>query len=124
MSVKETISSLSKSDQKYLNRAMELARLSGQKHKHGAVIIKGGRVVSFGFNTQRNLPIDDLPSKHYTYHAEHSAIKHAQDTDLKGAKIYVARLSRRNLPALSRPCDGCMARIVASGIKEVIYTTS
>ena len=120
--IKEKISSLSKTDQKYLDRALTIASLSDVKQRHGALIVKGGRVVSFGFNSQRNLPHDNVPSGDYTYHAEQSAIKVCPDETLDGARIYIARLSRRGLPALSRPCDQCMVRILKAGIKEIIYT--
>lgn len=122
--IKEKISSLSKTDQKYLDRALALAALSDMKQRHGALIVKGGRVVSFGFNTFRNLPHHDMPGFDYTYHAEDSALRQVGPADLNGAKIYVARLSRLGLPALSRPCDNCMAHILKVGIKEVIYTVS
>ena len=122
--IKEKIVDLSKTDQRYLNRAIELARLSDHKFRHGAVIVKGGRVVSYGFNTRRNNPIDSVPGTDYTYHAEHNAIRAAAREATIGGKIYIARLSRRGFPTLSRPCDICMVRIIKAGIKEIIYTTS
>lgn len=122
--IKEKVVGLSKSDVRFLNAALEVAGISNLKQRHGAVIVKGGKIVTFGFNTSRNLSVTDLPGNDYTYHAEHNAIKTASREVLQGSRLYVARLSRRGLPALSRPCDYCMNTILRAGIKEIIYSVS
>lgn len=55
-------------------------------------------------------------------HAEHGAINRANPRRLEGASIYVAgfRNASRN-PVCARPCEDCMKRIVAAGIKRVYY---
>jgi tRNA(Arg) A34 adenosine deaminase TadA len=134
MQIKERITELSVRDKRWLEKATELARLSTCRQKHGAIIVKGGRIVGVGVNTFRNLPISDFPSDSYTTHAESAALRSVKqyrqvgkightDTDfLVGSKLYVARVNRRNVASLSRPCDGCYSELLKAGIKEIIYT--
>jgi tRNA(Arg) A34 adenosine deaminase TadA len=135
MPIKERFSELSKRDVAFLERATLMANLSDCKQKHAAIIVKGGRIIGSGVNTFRNNPITDFPDDSYSYHAEIAALRSIKKyrqigkidaggtNDLSGARIYVARVSRRGRPALSRPCDSCYPILIASGIKEVIYTS-
>jgi deoxycytidylate deaminase len=92
--------------------------------KHGAVVVKGGRVVGTGFNKNRNSPLnvsEDHIKTHCSEHAEVSAIKDA-DFNVKNAVIYVARVSKRGENRNSKPCDICFKIIKDNGIKKIIYT--
>ena len=115
---------LSKKDVSFLNMARYLAEKSGEKKKHGALVVKSGRVVGSGFNKFKNHP-DLIPErlikKHCSRHAEQVAIKEAGD-NAKGAILYVARVNRQGIDRNSKPCDICTKLIVNSGIKKVIYT--
>lgn len=115
----------SKKDQAYLNGARFLARKSEARNRHGAVVVKGGRVMGMGWNKFRNDPCNVLPEQiksHCSVHAESDAIKNA-GSNLKGAVIYVARVSRRGRDLNSAPCSRCMTLIANSGIKRVVFTT-
>lgn len=54
-------------------------------------------------------------------HAEIDAIKKVKG-GLKGATIYVARISPFGKGMLSRPCDRCYDIITSSGINKIVYT--
>lgn len=134
MSVKERISGLSKRDTQFLARAVDLARLSDCAQKHGAIIVRGGRIIGTGINTFRNNPVSNYPSDAYSYHAEIAALNsikrirqvgkiNAGADGFVGGKIYIGRLSRGGRVSLSRPCDNCMAEILKAGITDIIYTT-
>lgn len=91
----------------------------------GAVITKGGRVLSTGINerkyTKRNGR--SWPS----IHAEEAAIlKILKEPNgqrkLIGATIYVSRIKKDGTPGLAKPCKDCQALINAVGIKRVFYT--
>jgi deoxycytidylate deaminase len=134
MPIRERITPLSKRDARYLERALLLAGLSDCKQKHGAIIVKSGRIIGTGVNTFRNDPVSDFPADAYSLHAEISALRSikgyrqlgkigATGIDLRGAKLYVARSTRRGGAGLSRPCDNCHIELVKTGITEVIYTT-
>lgn len=115
---------LSKKDVSFLNMARYLAEKSEEKKKHGAIVVKSGRVVGSGYNKFKNHP-DVIPEAlikfHCSRHAEEVAIKEAGD-NAKGAILYVARVNRQGIDRNSKPCNICASLIKRSGIKKVIYT--
>lgn len=117
---------ISNKAKRMLSRASVLASTSEQKYRHGAVIVKGGSVVSFGINRHKNNPAifgDDVVSlRQSSLHAEVAAIKAAGRADLSGSVIYVARVSRSGDQVMSKPCDLCQKALVEAGIKKVFYT--
>jgi deoxycytidylate deaminase len=123
---KEVVSNFSKSEERYLAIAANLARSSQvRRYKHGAIIVRGGRIISTGINKVRNHPQvlnnnkeDIIADAHI--HAEVDAIKKV--SGLKGAKIYIARVNRSGQTRLSRPCEFCYDVIVKSGISKIVYT--
>jgi len=91
--------------------------------KHGAVIVKGGRVISIGINKNRNHPTvvsSEHIKTHCSVHAEVDALRKVRNA--KGATIYVARVNKRGQDRLSRPCDRCHTAIREAGIRKVVYT--
>lgn len=116
---------LSKRDNAYLSVARYFATKSTARNTHGAVVVKGGRVLGTGWNRDRNSPtiIDPDRIKHdCSYHAEEVAIREA-GSNLKGAVIYVARVNRQGKDRDSKPCVKCSSLIEDAGIKRVIYTS-
>jgi len=115
---------LSNKDVNFLNLARLIADLSEERKKHGAVVVKSGRVVGTGFNKFKNHPLTVSPNHiktHCSRHAEQEAIKQA-GKHTKGAILYVARVNRQGLDRNSKPCAICDRLITKSGIKKVIYT--
>jgi deoxycytidylate deaminase len=100
---------------------MRLAKTGPCDIHHGAVIVKGGRVMSHGVNTFRNAPNASLPPGSVTEHAEEAALR-ILNGNARGAKIYIARVMKSGQTGLSRPCNRCYEAIVNAGIKEIIYT--
>lgn len=116
---------LSNKDKAYLSVARYFATKSKARNTHGAVVVKGGRVLGTGWNRDRNPPsiIDpDRIKQDCSYHAEEVAIKEA-GSNLKGAVIYVARVNRQGRDRDSKPCIKCSSLIQEAGIKKVIYTS-
>jgi|ERR1044071_995398 tRNA(Arg) A34 adenosine deaminase TadA len=118
--LKESSADLSRQEQSYLDAAIALARTSTCTQKHGAIITKGGSILSVGVNRRRNDPA--VTVKGATFHAEEMAIRNLRGADANKAKIYVARVSKLDIPALSRPCNRCYVLIKRMGIKEIYYT--
>jgi len=109
-----------------MNVARFLATKSDLRHKHGAVVVKSGRVLGMGYNKQRNHPSVIMEGRHRLdcgYHAEAVAIKDAGE-NARGATIFVARVNRQGDDLLSKPCEYCRELIVESGIKNVLFTRS
>jgi deoxycytidylate deaminase len=107
--------------------ATVLAETSKCRIRHGAILVRGGSVLSCGTNRDRNCPsvFDNShdKSRHSSLHAEMAAIKKASTTSLVGATIYVARVNKQGLPRMSRPCNHCYVEILRAGIKEIVFTT-
>lgn len=118
------MSHLSNTDKSRILRAMKAAELSEEKQKHGAVIYKGGSLISVGINAIDNDPlfvgVDAINPK---THAEAMAIRACNpDVDLSNAIIYVARVNNNGDPVLSKPCATCQKAIEDAKIKRVVYT--
>lgn len=104
---------------KHLNAAIELAKLSKARHKHGALVVKNGQVVSAGVNTMRGTAEIHWPFA--SEHAEERAISQA-GKDARGAVIYVARVNNQGVARLSKPCERCRSVIRKSGIARIVHT--
>ena len=116
---------LSNRDKAYLSAARYFAAKSSARNTHGAVIVKGGRVVGTGYNRNRNHPAIVSPEHIKTdcsIHAEESAIRDA-GYDVRNAIIYIARVNKNGEDRDSRPCPRCLNLIKNSGIKRIIHTT-
>lgn len=116
---------LSKKDRAYLSIARYCASKSTARNTHGAVVVKGGRVLGTGWNKNRNHPTVVSPERIKTdcsYHAEEVAIREAGENNVRGAIIYVARVNKQGEDRDSKPCIKCQNLIRQSGIKRVIFT--
>lgn len=103
--------------------------------RHAALIIgKGGKILSYGFSSFKPHPMPRIPillgksnrdlDNILTIHAEMDAIKRvANPENLKGATIFVARVSHKHGERLSCPCESCEYYIRKYGIERVIYST-
>lgn len=98
---------------RYINLCLRIARRNLDKypHSHGAILVKGGRVIGQGNNRYEN-----------GMHAEVSAIMKSRQTDLRGADLYVSRALRAKSCGISKPCPDCERVIREYGIKTVYYT--
>ncbi len=105
----------------WIKVAEKVAKKSQFRHKVGAVIIKGGRVLSVGYNEIRYAKIKRPYPE--SLHAEVAAIYRSIQTghDLSGASIYVCRASGDSF-RLSKPCPHCMSLIKTVGIKKVVWS--
>jgi deoxycytidylate deaminase len=94
-----------------------------ERHKLGAVIVKGNRVLSTGYNEIRW----SSKLRKSNIHAEEAAIvkllKENRLEDLNGSSIYISRVCPSGRLGLSRPCCDCTRLILSVGISKVVYTT-
>lgn len=107
----------------FRSSAKEAKKSSFKQHRLGAVIVKGGRILSTGFNQLRYTKELKRP----TLHAEEDAIlkllKERRLHDLSGAEIFVTRFTKAGATGMARPCDTCMALIRSVGIHTMHFTT-
>lgn len=115
-------SNLSNRDQSRLNQAARVAENSTCKKRHGAVVVRGGSVLSVGVNRYRSdrdysfLSLDDI-----SYHAEEAALRGLGEA-ARGATLYVARIAANGDHTMSKPCDSCYKLCKELGIKKIVYT--
>ena len=96
-------------DEKWMGIAVDLAKRAGNSTRPnprvGAILVKGGRIVGEGFHRKAGEP-----------HAEVEALRKA-GLKAKGAKLFVT-LEPCSTHGRTPPCTD---RILASGIREVIF---
>ena len=97
-------------------------------HRHVAVVVKGGNVLSIGRNRYKTHPgaVGTNPDGGQycrSIHAEMDAINRVKDKEkLQGATIYVARKGRNEKPGMSCPCKMCQRAISEAGIRKAVFT--
>jgi tRNA(Arg) A34 adenosine deaminase TadA len=111
--------------------AIELARKMAetshyQNFRHGAVLTKGGRIISVANNSNN---FSAFASRFYphiegraTMHAELSCILNIPKQNTEGATVYVVRINKNGELKMSKPCEMCEAAMRFVGIKTVIWT--
>lgn len=104
---------------KYLQRALEVAKKSKCRYKHGCVVVNNGRIVSTATNKKVGDPETAWRKSHV--HAEIAAVvaagKHAH-----GSSVYVARVAADGSPAVSQPCKKCEGYLSRVGVAQVVWT--
>ncbi len=101
--------------------------------RHGAVLEKGGSIISQGTNSLKpEAPQDYRENNHsnhsrkqknsspFSVHAEVAAIIKARGLT-QGCTLYVARVTNTRI-TLSKPCKTCQVSIIAAGIRKVVYS--
>jgi len=122
------IRKLSKTKKRYFDLAKRAAMESTYgKLRHGAVIVKGGSVVSFGFNKSNHCQFGQrfrhMGKGPATQHAEISAILGLPRSATQGADVYVVRINNDCDWRMSKPCPMCEQALRFVGVKRVFYTT-
>lgn len=101
--------------------AMGIATQSNCKFRHGALVVKHGRILGAASNWQKNDP-KYIDSRFCQIHAEIAAMKKAAWP--KRATIYVARINGKKgsgEPRLSKPCINCQ-EVLSSYKAKMIWT--
>jgi tRNA(Arg) A34 adenosine deaminase TadA len=106
-------------------RWLRLALVQAEQAPHaqwrvGAALVRGGSILSTGFNRYRNSPAQ-VELSGVSYHAEEAAIRKAGN--VKGATLYVARITRSGALGTAKPCERCQELLWNSGVHTVVWTT-
>jgi len=112
--------------ERIVNTALNIARLGDHKHRTGAVIFKGDKIISVGHNSI----LKSIRKLHPRFrrwpgsiHAEVAAIINAR-RKLKGYDILIVRINRIEKLMYAKPCSNCMKYIEYVGIDKVYYSTN
>lgn len=97
-------------DKKFMQRAIELANIAGNKGEVpvGAVIVKNGEIIAEGYNMREQ---KQNPLSHAEIEAINSASKKIGSWRLEDCEMYVTL----------EPCPMCTGAIINSRIKTVIF---
>lgn len=93
---------------------------------HSSLIVKGGRILSYGINK----PVANAFAKNYAQHkgwqihSECTALYKVREKNLKGATMYNARIDKNGEIKISRPCSGCIRMLSDFEISKVVFTTN
>ena len=107
---KQKKSELTKSDEKYLQEAIDLA-IEGVRHKggpFGSIIVRDGKVIGRGHN---QVTKNNDPTAHGEIVAIRDACKKENDFMLKGATIFTS----------CEPCPMCLAASYWSHIDRIVF---
>jgi hypothetical protein len=96
--------------------AAGVALTSECKFRHGAVVVRHGKVLAASPNIQKNDP-RFVDFRHSQVHAEIAALKKAGWP--RGVHLYVVRINRNGEFRLSMPCANCQEVIDEHRVKVV-----
>lgn len=100
---------------RWIRSALKIARNGRHpEFKFGAIVIRGGSVISRAANFSRPYGIDNRG-----FHAEERALNESKN--YKGATLIVACRTNSGRNHISRPCEICMKLIEQKGITKIIY---
>ena len=106
----------------FLEIAEKISSRSDCRHKHGALLVSGGRIINSGHNRNKYCSFGQRFRGHgrglATVHAEISAVLGVDRSKTAGSDLFVAREGRK----LSKPCDMCIDVLRFVGISRVYYS--
>ena len=129
---------ITKTDQKYFQKAYSAALLSDYHKVHiGCIAVYQGSIISIGCNTCKTHPLQKKYNKyrHIVYNKGYKTLPqlHAEinclvairgmDINFSKVKLYIFRPGYEGVFKLARPCPSCIAAIRDMGIKHIYYTT-
>lgn len=92
------------------------------KHRVGAVIVKGDRILSTGYNQIRPSKLLGVNTLHAEAAAVLSLLKQRRFHDLLGSTCYVTRFTRGGNLGLARPCESCVSILRSVGVSSVMFS--
>lgn len=115
-------------DKRIMDKALKLAHTSPHnRFKMCAILAKGNKILSIGFNSHRTHPLQVAKNKNSLNkdkitHAELDALIGIKPGLAKGSTMYVARIRRLDgQQGSSRPCPDCMSILKRHKIRKIVY---
>jgi deoxycytidylate deaminase len=107
-----------------LGVAIAEATRSEHNVKHGAVLVKKGKIIQSGRNQYCGMErIRHFNSRIWSIHAEMNILAGLPRNMTRGADIMVVRVNSRGDIVNSKPCHICMSMIKNAGCRKVFYST-
>jgi deoxycytidylate deaminase len=117
-------SAASKSVMRRFQLAKNVAALSTfDEYRHGAVLIKGGNVISVGCNKPGHNHFSSMiKGSPIGPHAEVVSILGMKRSKTMKSDVYVVRINKTEELRNSKPCPNCQETLRYVGIKRVFYS--
>ena len=112
--------------QKFINLAREEAKKGNvTEWSHGAVIVKGNRIIGRGHNRFSGKIVQFEQRYQVTLFSLHAELAGILDCDesVDGASIFVSGIKSNGKRVLCRPCKKCMHIIRKMPFKAIYYET-
>jgi len=108
---------------RYFDLCRTVAYKSFLLYRHGALLRKGKKILSLGWNCGKTHPrLKEFNHSSKYLHAEIHAILGLSFEELHGSTMYVVRLTAAGNLANSRPCVSCIEACRQVGISKVVYS--
>lgn len=98
---------------RFIDIAYEEACRSDGNQKLGAILVRGGNIVSRGHNSYLN-----------GRHAEDACLGSVWKSEVQGCTLFVVRIRKNQDYGLSKPCKACEKLIREAKVKKVVFTTN
>lgn len=108
----------------HLDKALAVARTSEHATQVGCILLKKGRIVTEATNSYKTHPVQahwaQKARRPYGVHlhAEMAALVRCRE---EADTLIVARVDKRGMKRISKPCPICRAAIQESNISRVVY---
>ena len=110
---------------RYFNLAKNQAWGSDHIQKHGAVLTRGGSILSISYNSSHFNRFASRFKKHphlASCHAEIKALLGIPREKTEGTTLYVVRINNFGDFMLSKPCPMCVQACEYCGVRKIIYS--
>lgn len=103
---------------------LEAVKSCFRQHKVGAVVAKGSRILSTGYNSRQHSSLLQTSTRHAEAAAILKILKERRQHDLVGADLFVTRITGGGRVGMAKPCRACEGLARSVGIRKVFYTTN
>lgn len=104
---------------RFLLKAIDIAKASRCRYRHGAVVVSNGQVVAMATNKIVSDQGKGWRKSHV--HAEVAALT-AAGARANGSTLYVARVNAQGMARDSKPCKKCEGFIEKYKVGSVVWT--
>lgn len=101
----------------------KMAMRSCLAQKHGACLLQGNKIFSFGVNKYFRVNLTDDKEIPISIHAEVDALSCIHSKFVKGMDILIIRVNKSQKLIYSRPCNSCIEKLRQKGIRKAYYST-
>lgn len=109
---------------RFFNTARIQAFKSDYNFRHGAVLVRGGKIINCSCNKKR--PVSFAHRYHHnqcgSLHAEIGCVLNMNRIKTEDCDLYVVRIFHDGRFAMSRPCSMCQIICHEMGIRRIYYS--